>query len=117
MMICKLRFGLFEDPYVDPDVAERVVGQPAHRALALEAALDAITLLKNENDLLPLDPAARSTIAVIGPNADRTLLGGYSGVPPYTVSVLQGIRARAGSHTVIHSQGCTIPLSDPRNIN
>lgn len=117
MLLWKLRFGLFDDPYVDPDVAERVVGQPAHRALALEAALDAITLLKNENDLLPLDPAARSTIAVIGPNADRTLLGGYSGVPPYTVSVLQGIRARAGANTVIHSQGCNITIGGSWNID
>src|SRR5260221_2710533 len=117
MLLWKLRFGLFDDPYVDPDVAERVVGQPAHRPLALEAALDAITLLKNENDLLPLDPAARSTIAVIGPNADRTLLGGYSGVPPYTVSVLQGIRARAGANTVIHSQGCNITIGGSWNID
>src|SRR4051812_11576461 len=83
MLLWKFRMGLFDDPYVVPDVAERVVGQASHRALALEAAEKTITLLKNDNALLPLDAAAKQTIAIIGPNANRPLLGGYSGVPPY----------------------------------
>ena len=49
--------------------------------LALEAARKTITLLKNDGGVLPLEPAAIRTIAVIGPNADRVMLGGYSGVP------------------------------------
>ena len=56
---------------MDPDEAERVVGCDEHRELALEAARETITLLKNENNLAPLDPAKLKTIAVIGPNADR----------------------------------------------
>src|ERR1700757_2810170 len=49
--------------------------------------------LKNEDQLLPLNPDKLKTIAVIGPNADRELLGGYSGKPNYFNSVLEGIRA------------------------
>ena len=79
MLYWKFRFGLFDDPYVDPDVAERVVGCDANRQLALQAARETITLLKNERSLLPLDLGKLGTIAVIGPNAHRGLLGGYSG--------------------------------------
>ena len=47
--------GLFDDPYVDPDIAEKVVGCDAHQDLALHAARETITLLKNDGHLLPLD--------------------------------------------------------------
>ena len=57
MLLWKFRMGLFDDPYVDPEEAERIVGCDAHRELALQAARETITLLKNEGDLLPLDPA------------------------------------------------------------
>ena len=60
--------------------------------LALQAARETITLLKNEERPAPLDAAKIKTIAVIGPNADRTLLGGYSGVPKHEVTVLEGIQ-------------------------
>jgi beta-glucosidase len=111
MLLWKFKLGLFEDPYVDPDEAKRVVGCDAHRDLALTAAREAITLLKNENDLLPLDPAREQTIAVIGPNADRTLLGGYSGVPKHEVTVLEGIQAKVGGRAkVVYSEGCKITI-------
>ncbi|HSQ23573.1 MAG TPA: glycoside hydrolase family 3 protein, partial [Pyrinomonadaceae bacterium] len=77
----KFKLGLFDDPYVDPDEAERIVGCDRNRELALEAARETITLLKNENNLAPLNLRKIKTIAVIGPNARRSLLGGYSGVP------------------------------------
>ena len=81
MLFWKFKMGLFDDPYVDPDEAERIVGCETNRKLALQAARETITLLKNENNLVPLNPAKLKTIAVIGPNANRSLLGGYSGVP------------------------------------
>ena len=116
MLHWKFELGLFEDPYVDPDEAERLVGCDAHRQLALEAARQTITLLKNESDMLPLDPAAIRTIAVIGPNADRSLLGGYSGVPKHDVSVLEGIRARVGDQVkVVHAEGCKITVGGSWN--
>lgn len=109
----KFRFGLFDDPYVDPDLAERTVGSDAHRRLAREAADRSMVLLRNEG-VLPLRPVG--TIAVIGPNSDRSLLGGYSGRPPVDVTVLQGIRERVGdSARVVHAQGCRITVGGSWN--
>ncbi len=111
MLFWKFELGLFDDPYVDPDEAERVVGCDEHRALALTAAREAITLLKNENNLAPLDLNAVKTIAVIGPNAHRGLLGGYSGVPKHNVTVLDGIRAKVGKRAkVVYAEGCKITI-------
>jgi beta-glucosidase len=116
MLLWKFRLGLFDDPYVDPEEAARVVGCDANRELALRAARDAITLLKNENGLLPLDPDRITTIAVIGPNAHRVLLGGYSGVPKNYVTVLDGIRARVGDRVeVLYAEGCKITVGGSWN--
>jgi beta-glucosidase len=101
--------GLFDDPYVDPEEAARVVGCQAHRELALEAARRVITLLKNDGGIAPLHRDAPQTIAVIGPNANRCLLGGYSGKPPVEVTMLAGIQAKAGPNVkVLYSEGCKI---------
>ena len=111
MLLWKFRLGLFDDPYVDPGEAERIVGCKDHRKLALQAARESITLLKNEGGLAPLDLGKYKTIAVIGPNADRTLLGGYSGIPKQEVTVLQGIKDRVGKRAkVLYSEGCKITI-------
>jgi beta-glucosidase len=111
MLLWKFKLGLFDDPYVDPVVAERVVGCDDHRDLARRSAREVITLLKNEGGLAPLDLSKYKTIAVIGPNADRTLLGGYSGVPKHEVSVLEGIKARVGNQAkILYSEGCKITV-------
>jgi beta-glucosidase len=116
MLLWKFKLGLFDDPYVDPDEAAHVVGCEAHRRLALAAAREAITLLKNDNALLPLDPARVGTIAVIGPNAHRTLLGGYSGVPKHEVTVFEGIKAKVGGRAkVVYSEGCKITIGGTWN--
>jgi beta-glucosidase len=111
MLFWKFEMGLFDDPYVDPSEAERVAGCDEHRGLALKAAHEAITLLKNENNIAPIDLNAIKTIAVIGPNANRGLLGGYSGVPKHNVTVLDGIREKAGKKVeVLYSEGCKITI-------
>ncbi|HEX9046679.1 MAG TPA: glycoside hydrolase family 3 N-terminal domain-containing protein, partial [Verrucomicrobiae bacterium] len=111
MLLWKFQLGLFDDPYVDPAEAERVAGCDEHRQLARQAARETITLLKNENELLPLAPAKLQTVAVIGPNAHRPLLGGYSGAPKHNVTVLDGIKARLGnSVNVLHAEGCKITV-------
>jgi beta-glucosidase len=116
MLYWKFRLGLFDDPYVDPDEAERVVGSDAHRELALQGAREAITLLKNEKNLLPLNLDAITSIAVIGPNANRSLLGGYSGVPKHNVTVLDGIKARVGDRIrVLYAEGCKITVGGSWN--
>ena len=109
MLYWKFKLGLFEDPYVDPDAAERVVGCDEHRMLALQAARETITLLKNDGSLAPLEPNKLKTIAVIGPNAARCLHGGYSGVPKHNVSVFDGIKAKVGREVnLVYSEGCQI---------
>ena len=116
LLYWKFRFGIFDDPYVDPDEADRICGSEKNRELALQAARESITLLKNENDILPVDPGTFKTIAVIGPNANRSLLGGYSGIPKHEVTVLAGIRDKvAGKAEVLYSEGCKITLEGSWN--
>jgi beta-glucosidase len=111
MLLWKFQMGLFDDPYVDPEEAAKVVGSDDNRQLALQAAQEAITLLKNENGLLPLDPTTTGTIAVIGPNAHRSMLGGYSGVPRHDVTLFDGIKEKVGDRVnVLYSEGCKITV-------
>ena len=114
VLATKFRLGLFENPYVDPDYAEKVTNSAEHRALALKTAQKAVVLLKNDKNLLPLDLAKLKTIAVIGPNADGIHLGGYSREPAHSVSILQGIRDRVGSKAnVVYAEGCKITDAKP----
>jgi beta-glucosidase len=109
VLAAKFRLGLFDNPYVDPDYAQRITNGEEHRRLALEAARKVIVLLKNDKNLLPLDLSRLKTIAVIGPNAADVHLGGYSRDPGRGVSVLDGIRARVGKQAnVLYAEGCTI---------
>jgi beta-glucosidase len=105
----KFQMGLFDDPYVNPPEAERIVGCSEHQHLALAAAQQTITLLKNDGNIAPLDLNRIKTLAIIGPNADREMLGGYSGRPKRTSTVLSAIRERtAGRVEVLHHEGCKI---------
>jgi len=96
----KLRLGLFEDPYVDEDRAREVLGDPGHREVARVAAERSAVLLRNEGDLLPLGAGSLGSIAVLGALADskRDTLGPWSFDFDLdeTVTVLEGIRHRAG---------------------
>ena len=109
VLTAKFRLGLFDDPYVDPDFAEKTNNSAEHKKLAVEAAREVLVLLKNDKNLLPLDATKLKTIAVIGPNAADVHLGGYSRDPGYGVSVLDGIRARVGDKVkVLYAEGCKI---------
>ena len=111
VLATKFRLGLFENPYVDPDYAQRITNSPEHKQLALKAAQRAIVLLKNDGNLLPLDPAKLKAIAVIGPNAADVHLGGYSRDPGpgSQISILDGIRKRVEPGVkVVFSEGCKI---------
>ena len=117
----KVRLGLLDDPYVDEDRARQVLADPAHRDAARVAAERSAVLLRNEGGLLPLalggagtgGAAAAGTIAVIGPLADsaRDTLGPwvFDFDLDETVTVLAGIRARAGEGVrVEYAQGVPV---------
>src|SRR5690348_7039086 len=72
----KFQLGLFDHPHVNPDAADAAV--TAGRADTLRAAQESITLLRNQNNVLPLSPASK--IVVTGPNADNMAyqVGGWS---------------------------------------
>ena len=109
----RLKFlaGLFESPYADAEEAEDLTGNEEARALALQTAEEAITLLKNDSNQLPLDVSSLQRIAVIGPNAGDTYLGGYSDEPRQTVSLLEGITAHVGeSAEVVFAPGVQVTL-------
>jgi beta-glucosidase len=112
----KFRLGLFDRPYVEVRPAFHEQKLLQERGLALRAAQQTMVLLKNDGGALPLAARAGSTIAVIGPNADRKMLGGYSGEPRYYTTVLQGITERAGKDVkVLYSEGCKITVGGSWN--
>lgn len=94
----KFQLGLFENPYVDAEKAARLTDTAEDRNLAAEAARRSIVLLKNDKNILPLDRAKLKSVAVIGPNANRAHLGGYTDPkPPRTVSILDGVKNKLGN--------------------
>lgn len=105
----KFRLGLFDNPYTDADKAERTIGNAEHRKIALKAAHQGMTLLKNEGQVLPISPGKYKTIAVIGPNADACVLGGYSNEPRQLVTPLAAIKEKLkGQANVLHAEGCRL---------
>ena len=86
------------------------LSSPAHTALASKAAHEAIVMLKNSNNLLPLKKDMK--IAVVGPNADdaRVILGNYNGYPSAanTKTILDGIREAAPNAEIIYEKGCDL---------
>ena len=107
----KFLIGLFDNPFTNPEEAEKVCGCKEHSELALQAARKAIVLLKNEGNILPLDKDKIRSIAVLGPLSDQLRLGGYSGIPPHTVTPLEGIKLKVKRGTkVYHTRGCQITI-------
>ncbi len=101
ILTLKFRLGLFEQTQVDAAYADAALGNAKSRALALQLAEKSIVLLKNDSvssvegyATLPLDASKIKHLAVIGPHADETLLGGYSSIPRQTVTVLQGLQQK-----------------------
>lgn len=115
----QFRLGMFDPVEQVPfsSIPYEVVDCQEHRELSLQAARQAIVLLKNEGNLLPLSPDLKN-IAVIGPNADDrlVLLGNYNGVPSKSVTPLQGIRERVSPNTrVFYAPGSDL-VGDGTNL-
>jgi beta-glucosidase len=105
MLRLKFMAGLFDEPPADVKRAVALTDNAEARALALEAAHKSVVLLKNDG-VLPLRADRLKTLAVIGPNAARIDLGGYSNVPSHAVTVLDGIRAKLGDRVnVVSAEG------------
>lgn len=95
----RMRLGLFDDPNHNPynKISPSIIGSESHKALALEAARQSIVLLKNENNILPINIKKLKSIAVVGINAGSCEFGDYSGTPVgEPISILQGIKDRVG---------------------
>ena len=108
--------GIFDHPHVA--TGEDTIDTPAQQAIARQGATEGIVLLKNEGNLLPIDPAKIHSIAVIGPNAAvaRTGGGGSSLVrPKYAIAPLDGIRERAHSMQVTYTLGVGMEGENPAN--
>jgi len=115
----KFRLGLFDHPYVDPGQAARLAHTKANQNLALQTAREGIVLLKNDQDLLPLNKSLKS-IAVIGPNADdkRNQLGDYVSrvILQDVVTVLAGVRGKVPNAKVTYVKGCDVLDPEPNQI-
>jgi beta-glucosidase len=102
----KFELGLFDHPYVTEEDVRQWGDMGAHKALAQLAARESIVLLKNEQGVLPIGGQVHR-IAVIGVDAAEARLGGYSGPGNGKVSILDGIRRRAGAGVdVSYTAGC-----------
>lgn len=113
LFMARFRLGMFDPPDLVPytQIPFSVVDSAEHRALAVEVAQQSFVLLKNQDNLLPLDKDKLNAVAVIGPNADETLvmMGNYMGTPASPVSVLDGIRAVVREGTEVnYAKGCEI---------
>ncbi len=110
--VLKLKFdmGLFDNPYVDPQLAKKEVRKPEHIALARRVAQESVVLLKNKDNILPLSKKVK--LAVIGPNADNP----YNQLGDYTApqersniqTVLDGIKAKLPASQIEYVKGCAI---------
>jgi beta-glucosidase len=108
--ILRLKFllGLFENPYTDKNLIKERFHTKENQAVALEAAHKSMVLLKNENNILPLSKSLKN-IAVIGPNANASRLGGYAPKNSVGTTVYEGIQQIMGkTANVVYEEG--VPL-------
>jgi beta-glucosidase len=103
--------GDFDDNSIVPwaQIPASVLNNQEHRQLALDMAREAMTLLQNKKNLLPLSKTGKQ-IAVIGPNAnDKPMLwGNYNGTPVRTVSILDGIKTKISDKKIVYDKGCDL---------
>jgi beta-glucosidase len=110
VLIGRFDLGEMDDDALVPwaKIPMSVVNNDEHKKLALEMALESMTLLQNKNNLLPLKKSNR--IAVVGPNAnDKPMLwGNYNGTPVRTITIFDGITSKLSADKVIYDKGCDL---------
>ena len=109
----KFQSGLFEQPYVDAKIADRLTATPDAVALARLAATRTPVLLKNDKGLLPLNGKKVGKVLLLGTHAKDCPIGGYSDVPRHIVSIYEGLQAEAKAQgfTLSYSEGVRITES------
>ena len=118
--ILKMKFemGLFEHPYVDAAQAKQLVRSDNNKAVALQVAREVITLLKNQNHVLPLSKSQK--VLVCGPNADNVynMLGDYTAPQEdgNVKTILAGIRSKLPASQVTYVKGCAVRDTTASNI-
>lgn len=115
--VLKVKFllGLFDNPYIEPSLKEKVFHSKEHIALSLQAAQQSICLLKNDNHMLPLNSNIKS-IAVVGELATSTYLGGYANLGDKAMSILDGLKQRDGGFKINYAQGYNMESPKPELI-
>jgi beta-glucosidase len=115
----KFKLGLFDNPYVSPELADAVVNNEEAKQFAKQASREVLVLLKNANGLLPLNKSSVKNILVTGPLAADTLhsMSRYGPNNVKVISVLEGIKNYAGNFaTVNYTKGCeTVDASWPES--
>ena len=111
LIMTRMKLGLFDSPEKVPfnTIGYEQVDRAEHKELNLKASRKSIVLLKNENELLPLDKHKLKTVGVIGPNANnrKALVGNYEGTASEYITILEGIMDYLGDDTrVYYSEGC-----------
>lgn len=107
----KFKMGLFDRPYRKPEAQAKKVHKKESISLAQQIAEESIVLLKNSDNLLPLDKKKIKSVAVIGPNADKVQFGDYSITKnnDYGTTILEGIRSYVGNDLKVnYAEGCGI---------
>ncbi len=105
----KFMLGLFDDPFAGIGNVQEVVHSQKHQDLAYKTGSKAITLLKNEENLLPLNENKIKTLGIIGPNAKGIHLGGYSNEPREGIDIYTGMEEFAkGKFQIKYAEGCRI---------
>ncbi|OAQ42401.1 glucan 1,4-alpha-glucosidase [Pedobacter psychrophilus] len=108
LFTARFKLGMFDKKGDNPfdNIPYSVVESPKHQELSLQAAKEAIVLLKNSDALLPLNKNMK-TIAVIGPNAndEEVMLANYNGFPTQTITPLQGIKNKIPGAKVLYAKG------------
>nr|WP_315423501.1 glycoside hydrolase family 3 C-terminal domain-containing protein [uncultured Pedobacter sp.] len=96
----KFELGLFEHPYVDESIAEKMLSDQSNRNLAKEAALKSFVLLKNDNNTLPLKSVKQ--ILLVGEDAIEARLGGYSGTGNNKINILDGLKNAVANNVKVN---------------
>jgi beta-glucosidase len=111
VLIGRFDLGEMDDDEIVPwsKIPASIINNEEHRKLALDMALESMTLLQNKNNILPLKKSI-DKIAVIGPNADNEpmLWGNYNGTPIKTITILDGIKSKLSDDKIIYDIGCDL---------